>query len=256
MNKYSVKELAELAGVTSRTLRHYDKIGLLVPKRQGTGEYRTYRTKDVDRLQEILLYRELGMELSEIKAIIDSPDKNRKDRLIVHLDRLVERKNTLDILIKNVKDTIKLEKGEIKMSDQKKFEGMKKQMIDENEEKYGDEIREKYGDKTIDESNRKMMNLSKDDFDEMNRISVEIISRLETAVSDGISPSSEEAIGIAELHKKWLGYTWPEYKPEAHIGLTEMYTGDERFKKHYDSNVEGCAQFLKDAVYNMIQNNN
>lgn len=252
MITYSVKELSRLAGVTPRTLRHYDKIGLLSPKRQGTGEYRSYSTKDVDRLQEILLFRELGMELSEIKEMLNDPKINREARLSTHLNQLHKKKADLNILISNVEDTIRAEKGELKMNDDKKFEGLKKQMIEENEEKYGEEIRAKYGDQNVDESNRKMMNLSKEEYDEMNDLSAEINSKLESAVKNSLSPNSDEALKIAELHKKWLGYSWSQYNPEAHKGLVEMYIADERFKKYYDGNIEGCAKFLRDAVMSMI----
>lgn len=252
MKNYTVKELAQIAGVTPRTLRHYDKINLLVPKREGSGEYRVYGNKEVDRLQEILLYRELGFELSEIGDMIDGPVKSREERLRIHLNRLLTKRANIDSLIKNVEDTIKSEKGEIEMSDNKKFQGMKQEMIDENERKYGKEIREKYGEETVGESNRKMMKLSKEDFEDMKKLAAQINQRLEDAVKNDISTDSEEAMEIAKLHKKWLTYSWPDYSGEAHKGVTEMYVADERFKKYYDANVDGCAEFLRDAVRNYV----
>lgn len=253
MKTYSVKELAKLSGVTSRTLRHYDQIGLLVPKREGSGEYRIYTSDDVDKLQEILLYRELGVELSQIKEMINGSVESRQSRLATHLNDLMARKELLDILIENVRNTIKAEKGEIKMTDDKKFEGLKKKMVEDNEKKYGEEIREKYGENTIDESNRKMMKLTKEEFEELKLMAAEINKKLEAAVTNGLSPDSEEGLDIARLHRKWLDFSWPSYSPEAHNGLVEMYIGDERFKKYYDENVDGCAQFLKDAVHNMVK---
>lgn len=252
MKTYSVKELADISGVTPRTLRHYDKIGLLVPGRHGSGDYRAYGTDEVDRLQEILIYRELGMELSGIKEFLDSPSESRESRLRIHMEKLLEKRAKMDILINNVKQTIKAEKGEIEMNDDKKFEGIKKEMIDKNESEFGDEIREKWGDDTIDESNRKMMKMSKDDFDDLKKMAAEINTRLENAVAEGLPADSEEAMEIAQLHRKWLDYTWASYDADAHLGLVEMYIADERFKKYYDGNVDGCTQFLKDAVINMI----
>ncbi len=252
MKTYSVKELAGLSGVTPRTLRHYDRIGLLVPKRHGSGDYRIYNSGEVDRLQEILIYRELGMELSEIKDLICSPKKNREERLHFHLDRLIAKRADIDTLIKNVEKTIEAEKGEIEMNDNKKFEGLKKEMINKNEEQYGEEIREKWGDETIDESNRKMMNLSKVEFEDLKKMAAEINERLEKAVTGGLAADGEEGLAIARLHKKWLGYTWASYDPDAHLGLVDMYVADGRFKKYYDSNVEGCAEFLREAVINMV----
>lgn len=254
--EYSVNELAKLAGVTPRTLRHYDKIGLLVPDRQGTGDYRKYKKKEVDRLQDILLYRELGMELSQIKEILNDKDMNREESLVRHLDKLTERKLNLDILIENVKNTIRAEKGEITMTDDKKFEGLKKKIIEDNEKTFGEEVRQNWGDEVADESNRKMMNLTKEQFKEFKEMGIEIKERLEQAVNKGIDPKGDEGLEIGRLHRKWLGFTWPEYSYEAHTGLVEMYVSDERFTSYYDDNVKGCAKFLKDAVNNMVKVDN
>ena len=251
MKIYSVKELSELSGVTSRTLRYYDDIGLLVPKRKGSGAYRTYDAEDVSRLQEILLLRELGIELSEIKNIIDNSDEIRSDRLLKHLSSLEAQKNKLDILIKNVKKTIKAEKGEVKMKNEKKFEGLKRDIIEKNESEYGNEIRKKYGNMAVDESNEKILNLTKNEYDKMQELGKEINRKLEEAVTNGIKSWDKESLEIAELHKKWLMYTWTKYDSKAHAGLAEMYVLDSRFKEFYDSNIDGCAEFLCQAIKNM-----
>jgi DNA-binding transcriptional MerR regulator len=253
MTNYSVNELANLSGVTPRTLRYYDKVGLLVPMRKGTGDYRVYTEEDVDKLQEIMLYKNMGMSLSEIHNLIGSGSKNRAGRLSVHLNKLFKQKADLDILIKNVQDTISSEKGGKKMSDTKKFQGLKKEIIEDNEEKYGKEIRKAYGDDAIDGANMKMMGLSQEEFDEMGRIGNEIISRLESAVTSKLSTDSDEALEIAEIHKKWLSYTWSKYSSEAHAGLAHVYVSDGRFKAYYDKNVNGCAEFLSEAILNMTK---
>lgn len=134
------------------------------------------------------------------------------------------------------------------MSIKEEFEGFKKELVEKNEEKYGKEIREKYGDETVDASNAKMMNLTVEDYRRMQEVGAEINTILEEAVRAGEYP--EDAIGekVALLHKEWLGFTWNFYSPQAHHGLVQMYTADERFKAYYDKNLEGCAEFLKAAV--------
>ncbi len=136
----------------------------------------------------------------------------------------------------------------ITMTDKEKFEGLKKRLIEENEEKYGREIREKYSEETVGQSNARFMNLTREEYDVMQTLAGQIRALLETAVKNGDSPLGESGRRAAALHRRWLEYTWPSYSRQAHIGLVGMYLEDERFKAYYDSRVDGCAQFLKDAV--------
>lgn len=249
--EYSIKELADIAKISTRTLRYYDQIRLLTPKRVANSNYRVYTSDEVDILQQILFYKQLGYDLKQIKSIINSPDFNLMSSLKSHLNNMEVKRKTLDELIENVKRTIKKEEGEIIMTDSEKFEGFKKDLIDKNEEKYGEEIREKYSNDVIDYSNKKLMNLSKEEYNEMNSISNQILEMLEQAVLSSANPKSEIGTKIAKLHKQWLSYTWPTYNLNAHIGLANMYVQDERFRKYYDSRVPGCAQFLKESIENL-----
>lgn len=246
--EYTVDKLARLAGVSTRTLRYYDQIGLLVPARVSSNGYRIYGEKEVDTLQQILFFRALGLELSTIADIMKDASFNRLETLRSHLLALETKKQQLNLLIANVQKTIQKEEGNITMHDTEKFEGLKKQLVDENEQKYGREVREKYGDKTVDESNAKMLNMSKEKYDAMQADAQAILDMLAEAVTQGISPESDAGREIAALHKKWLGYTWPQYTKEAHLGLVQMYIDDERFAAYYDKAQPGAALFLRDAV--------
>jgi DNA-binding transcriptional MerR regulator len=244
---YTVQQLAVLAGVSPRTLRYYDQIGLLPSSRTASG-YRIYGQAEVDRLQEILLYRELGISLKEIKRIISAPAYDALVALQDHRAQLVKRQAQLAALLENVDKTLQARKGMILMSDREKFAGFKKQLVDENEKKYGAEIRAEYGEQVVEESNRKMFGLSQAEFQRMDQIDQEIKGGLEEAVRAGEDPGGERGQKIALLHKEWLGFTWPEYSPQAHAGLVQMYVDDERFRAYYDQNVPGCAEFLRQAV--------
>ena len=246
--EYSIQKLAAISGVTTRTLRYYDQIGLLKPLRVSSAGYRIYGPVQVDLLQQILFYRELGFPLEEIRQIVSEPGYDRRKAMETHRQALLARRQQLDILIDNLTKTIEREEGKREMSDKEKFAGFKKQMVEENEAKYGAEIRCKYGDKTIDESNAKMMGMSREQYDRMQQMAAEIHDSLEQAVQTGQDPAGEEGRRLAALHKKWLGFTWNFYSKEAHGGLVEMYVLDERFKAYYDDRVEGCAQWLRDAV--------
>ena len=246
--KYSIKELAELTGLTTRTLRYYDEINLLKPATVGENGYRYYGSKELELLQQIMFYRERGFELKEIRDIINNPEYDVKEALEQHLQALEQEKINIDSLIRNIKLTILTMEGTCSMSDKERFEVFKNQLVKENEAKYGTEIREKYGDDTIDESNKKFLDMNEEKYNRFKSLEEEIKAKLEVAVNEGLEPTSEEGKELTVLHKEWLLMTWKTYSSEAHKGLSKMYVFDERFKSYYDENVEGCADFLQKAI--------
>ena len=245
--EYTVHELAELAGITARTIRYYDEIGLLKPARINSSGYRIYRGAEVDRLQQIMFYRELGVSLNDIKNIMNSPLFNRVEALKEHRARLIDEKKRLEVLIANVEKTIAMLEGRIIMTDREKFEGFKQKMIDDNEKKYGEEIRTKYGDEQVDESYKKFKNMTKEQYDEVEKLSLELNETLKKAFATG-NPAGELAQKAADLHRQWLSYFWGSYSKEAHAGLAQMYVEDERFTAYYDKEQPGTAKFLRDAI--------
>ncbi|NMB02087.1 MAG: MerR family transcriptional regulator [Firmicutes bacterium] len=245
--EYTVKQLGDLAGVSGRTLRYYDQIDLLKPAMTNEAGYRIYGQKEVNRLQQILFYRELGVDLRTIKDLLESPSFEERQALLNHREQLLERRQQLDLLIRNVEQTIAALEGGRPMTDQERFVGFKEKLIKENEEKYGKEIREKYGDEVVDSSNAKLMGLSEEQYAEQEKLATEIIESLTAAVGKE-EPQGAEGQRIAELHRKWLSFYWPSYSKEAHAGLAEMYVADERFTAYYDKHKEGSAQFLRDAI--------
>jgi len=152
--EYTIQKLAELAGVTTRTLRWYHRIGLLTPSRIGENGYRYYGGAEVDRLQQILFYRALGVELARIGAILDDPSFDRLDALRGHLAALEKEEGRIQELIHTVKRTILSEERNEFMSDEAKFEAFKRRAVEENEARYGAEIREKYGDEEAERASR------------------------------------------------------------------------------------------------------
>ncbi|MEE6450578.1 MerR family transcriptional regulator [Gottfriedia acidiceleris] len=253
--EYTVQKLGLLAGISTRTLRYYDEIGILKPARINSSGYRIYGQAEVDRLQQILFYRELGMNLENIKEIITSPDFNSAKALTEHRKKLLDKRKQLDLLISNVEKSIAQTEGKIKMSNKEKFEGFKKDMIEENEKKYGKEVREKYGDEVVNKANQKVMNMTEDDHKEVTRLAEELTKTLAEAFKTG-DPSSEIAQKAADLHKQWLTFYWSKYSKEAHAGLAQMYVDDERFRAHYDKEQPGTAEFLRDAIHIYTQHTN
>jgi len=246
--EYTVQKLGQLAGVSTRTLRYYDEIGILKPARINSSGYRIYGEAEVDRLQQILFYRELGVSLERIKDIVTDPAFDGAAALKDHRQQLLDKRKQLDLLIENVEKTIALSEGRMTMTDKEKFEGFKQNMIDENEKKYGKEIREKYGDDTVNKSNEKLKNMTQEQHDEATRLANEVTATLAEALKTG-DPAGELAQKAAELHKQWLSYYWPQYSKEAHAGLAQMYVDDERFTEYYDAQQPGTAEFLRDAIH-------
>ena len=246
---YTIQKLARLAGVTTRTLRYYDEIGLLEPTRISMSGYRIYQEEEVNKLQEILFYREMDLPLATIRELMTAPNHNRAGTLKAHLKELKAQQEQLQLVIANVEKTIEREEGKRTMTDHEKFEGLKKRLLEENEEKYGEEIRKSYGEECVEGSNRKMMNLTEEGYNEMNLLAEQILSSLEEAVRNNADPKSEAGLHIALLHRKWLSFPWTSYTLEAHRGVVDMYLADSRFTKYYDRNLPGCAKFLRDAVY-------
>lgn len=246
--EYTIQKLSQLAKVSTRTLRYYDEIGIVKPARLNSSGYRIYGQAEVDRLQQILFYRELGVSLERIKEIVTAPSFNGTLALKEHHEKLLDKRTQLDLLIANVEKTIALIEGRSTMSDQEKFEGFKQKMIDNNEQTYGKEIREKYGDETVTKSNKKLKNMTQEQHEAVTRLANEVHTALAEAYKTG-DPASEIAQKTADLHRQWLTYYWTEYSPEAHASLAQMYVDDERFKAYYDAAQPGSAEFLRDAIY-------
>jgi DNA-binding transcriptional MerR regulator len=246
--EYTIQKLASLAGVSTRTLRYYDEIGILKPARINSSGYRIYGQEEVNTLQQILFYRELGVGLDSIKEIVTAPSFDGAKALREHREKLLEKKERLDLLIANVDKTIALTEGRITMSNKEKFEGFKKKMVEENEKKYGKEIREKYGKESVEASNAKVMNMTEEQYQEVTSLGEQLHNTLAEAFKTG-DPAGELAQKAAHLHKQWLTYYWKEYSKEAHAGLAQMYVDDERFTSYYDKEKPGTAVFLRDAIH-------
>lgn len=246
--EYTVGQLAGLSGVSRRTLRYYDEIGLLSPRRQRDNNYRTYGPAEVDRLQEILFFRELGLPLEQIARMLSDPEFDRQQALTQYLAQLHSRRDRLTALIASVQKTIDCQKGGIPMSDPEKFEVFRDRLIQENEARYGEESRASYGEEAVEASREKFRGLTETQYREMEALGKEILAKLEEAVRAGESPEGPAGQEIAALHKRWLSFTWPSYSKEAHAGLGQLYLDDGRFTAYYDREEPGCARFLRDAI--------
>jgi len=238
--RYSIDQLAALSGVTTRTLRHYDQIGLLSPTARGTGNVRFYERAELERLQTILFYRELGLTLETIGTLLNENETRRKDQIKTHLERLKTKRDDLDRMIETVART--LEEGS-HMKDKDLFHGFKKKMVEDNEAKYGKETRAKYGTAAVDESNRRLMNLSESEMKSQTELAQAILDALKLQTG-GVDAASEAGRRLGEMHRRWLSYFWPDVEQDAHLGLARMYVEDERFRAYYDAAAPKASEYL------------
>ncbi|EGD48695.1 transcriptional regulator, MerR family [Ruminiclostridium papyrosolvens DSM 2782] len=245
--EYTIKKLAQIAGVSTRTLRYYDEIGILKPARINSSGYRIYGQKETDRLQNILFYRELGVELDKIGEFVNDPAYDCISALQNHRGKLLEKKNQLEQLIKTIDKTIAANEGRTEMTDKEKFEGFKQNILNENDRKYGEEIREKYGEEFVNKSYDKFKGMSEEQYKEFEELTALVRETLNLAFETG-DPAGELAQKAADLHRQWLSFSWPRYSGEAHAGLAQMYVDDERFRAYYDREQPGMAEFLRDAI--------
>lgn len=243
-----IHELAKLSGVSTRTLRYYDEIGLLVPlKKEDTG-YRVYNQQQIDRLQQILFYRELDMPLAQIKEILDSKKFEQLESLRHHHEALQQRQQHVNRLLETITLTIQSIEEGIIMTNEQKFEAFKQQVIDDNEKKYGKEAREKHGEESVLASYGMVKNMTEEQYEAAQQLEKMLLERLGEAMEEG-NPTSELALEVAELHKRWLSFYWPKYTKEAHAGLAQIYLADERFIAYYDSRVApNATKFLTACI--------
>jgi DNA-binding transcriptional MerR regulator len=237
---YTVKAVAELAGISIRTLHHYDEIGLLKPAQVTAAGYRLYTEHDLERLQQVLFFRELGLSLHEIKAILDSPGFDRKQALKEHRQLLQERQERLERLIQSIDQTLdSMERG-IPMSEKDLFNGF-------DQSQYEEEARQRWGHSNeYQESVKRTKKYTKDDW--------AAIQAEAGAIQDGIatlmdrSPSDPE---VQEFIRRWHQHINDRYYTcslQIFRGLGEMYVADERFTAHYEKIKPGMAQFMQAAM--------
>ena len=245
-----INELVKLSGVSARTLRYYDEIGLMKPSKIEQNGYRRYSEKDINRLQQILFYRELDFKLEEIKTLMEHPNFKIKEALKNQYALLEKKRNYLNSMLVTIDQTIKMMEGELKMTNEQKFEVFKNKLIEENEQKFGEEIKAKYGEEQVEASQEKLKNMNEEQYESMQQLEVQLFNRLKEAMELN-EATSEVAMEAAELHKRWLSFSWANYTAAAHLGLAHMYINDERFTAYYDERVgKGTTQFLHDVIVN------
>ncbi|MFD0785011.1 MerR family transcriptional regulator [Micromonospora azadirachtae] len=243
---YTVGQVAKLAGVTVRTLHHYDEIGLLSPSGRSSTGYRRYDDADLERLQLVRHYRELGFPLEQIAGILDDPAADPAAHLRRQHELLTVRIKRLQEMVSAIEFALEARKLNIRLSPQERFEVFG----DFDPEAHAEEAEQRWGgSEAYAESNRRVSRYGKDDWLQIRRENEDWARRIVAVLSSGAPADGPEAMALAEEHRQIIGRWFYECSYEIHTGLADMYLADERFTAHYENIAPGLTAYLAEAIH-------
>ena len=241
---YTINQLAQIAGISVRTLHHYDAKGLLISKRNSRNQYRVYDESDLLKLQQILFFRELDFSLEDIKHILDNPQFNIEQALQDHKKMIVLKRKRLDSLITTIDKTINKIKHNKYMKDDELYDSFTK----EDMNKLAEEAKQRWGHTAAyKESEIKMRSMTKEQMDIIKKEGDEILRKGAALIDKGFDIHDHEVQDLIAEHYKHLSNFYTP-NPEMYKGLAEMYIGDTRFKSHFEAYHPQLPQFMHDAM--------
>lgn len=244
MKGMTVGEVARTAGVTVRTLHHWDAVGLLVPSGRTSSGYRVYTADDVARLVRVLGHRELGLGLDEVRRLLDDPDVD----VVTSLDRqhalLVDRIAHLQAVAALVRTTREARRMGMQLDPQE----VREVFGQEDPTRHAQEAEERWGDTdAYRQSHQRTSSWGKDDWLRVTARGDAVEERFAALLAQGVPATSPEAVQAAQEHRAWVGCFY-DCSVETHLGLAETYLADDRFRAHYDRRAPGLAQYVHDAI--------
>jgi MerR family transcriptional regulator, thiopeptide resistance regulator len=243
---YAVSQVAKLAGVTVRTLHHYDEIGLLSPGERTSAGYRRYNETDLERLQQILYYRELGFALDEIATILDDPDADASAHFRRQHGLLQGRIRKLQEMITAIEFAMEAGKVGISLTPEERFEVFG----DFDPDRYAEEAEQRWGGtEAYAESVRRTNRYTKADWQRFQAESAQWGRRLAAAMDAGRPTDDPAVMDLAEEHRQQISRWFYDCTYEIHTGLADMYVGDPRFEAYYENLKPGMARYLHDAIH-------
>ncbi len=241
----TVGEVARLAGVTVRTMHHYHEIGLVVPEGRTVSGYRRYGRAEVERLQEVLLFRELGFALDEIKEIVTQPGYRREAALLRQRELLEAQHDRLLTMIEAVDKAVIAERTGIRMSSEEMLEVFG----DFDPAEYEVEARERWGDSAAyQQSTQRTARYTKQDWEAIKAENDALYGRFLDLMAAQEPASSAAAMDVAEEHRAHISKWYYDCSKEIHAGLGEMYIADARFTANIDKAGSGLAAYMSAAI--------
>ncbi|MGY1633393.1 MerR family transcriptional regulator [Geodermatophilus sp. SYSU D01186] len=241
----NVGEVAALAGVTVRTLHHYDRIGLLSPSGRTSAGYRRYSPADLDRLHRVLVYRELGFPLEEVATLLDDPSADPAEHLRRQHRLLRDRLERTRAMVAAVEKEMEARAMGISLTPEERFE-----VFGEHDPaQYEAEAEERWGDTAAwAESQRRTRGYAKEDWLRVKGEMADIGDRWVAVLRSGAAPDSEQAMDVAEDDRQHISRNFYECSPEMHAALGRMYVEDPRFTATYEAMAPGLARYVSTAV--------
>ncbi|MFK3980919.1 MerR family transcriptional regulator [Micromonospora sp. NPDC050397] len=250
--EYSVGAVAQFAGVTVRTLHHYDEIGLLSPSGRTPAGYRRYDDADLERLQQILFYRELGFPLEEIAVIVDDPSASPNEHLRRQHELLTGRIDRLREMVTAIEFAMEARRVGIQLTPEERFEVFG----DFDPDEHAAEAEQRWGGtEAYRESARRAGQYSKEDWLRNKAENADWGERFVALMDSGAPADGPQAMALAEEHRQLITRWFYECPYEAHTGLADMYLADPRFTAYYENIKPGMAAYLNQAIHaNAITN--
>lgn len=243
--RYTVSQLARLAHVTVRALHHYDTLGLLVPSERGKNSYRLYGEADLERLQQILLFRQFGFSLEATAGLLNASVEHRQRALEEQRRVLKERQARTGAVIKAVDRALTALKEGIPMDKKAMFDGVQ----DFDHSKYEEEAKDRWGDSAgFKESQRRTKSYSKEDWARIKAEGEGVWERMGQLMDEGGEADSDAAMALAEEHRAHIDRWFYPCSYDMHGGLAEMYTADPRFTEYFESRHVGLTEFVQRAI--------
>jgi DNA-binding transcriptional MerR regulator len=241
-----VGELARWAGVTVRTLHHWDAVGLLVPSGRTSSGYRVYCSRDLERLVQVLAYRELGLPLGDVRRLLDEPDTDVEDLLRAQHELLLDRIGRLQ----DVAALVQTARGARRMGIELTPQEVREVFGDDDPTRHAQEAQERWGETpAYAQSAQRTSHYGKQDWERIVERQGDLEERFARALRDGLPADGEQARRLAEEHRAFLSAHFYEVDAARHRDLADLYVTDGRFTAHYDDRQPGLAQYVHDAVH-------
>lgn len=239
----TVGEVAALAGVSVRTLHHYDELGLVEPSARSDAGYRLYDHADLERLQEVLTLRALGLPLAEVGAVLDDPTHDRMQVLREQAKRLRDERDRLGELLDAVEKAIAAHDRGEPQQESTMFDG-------HDHEQYAQEAEERWGD--TDEwaqTQRRTRDYGQAEWDAIRAETEANEAAFAALLREGVAADDERTAPLVAAHRQHINRWFYDCGPGMQRNLATMYVGDARFTAHYDDREPGLAQFVHDAIH-------
>ncbi len=242
---YTVSEVARLARVSVRTLHHYDAIGLLEPSSRSDAGYRQYSDADLERLQEILFFRELGFPLESIARMIDDPASDRRETLVVQREMLAEKAARLSAMVRTLDRTIAAMDEGTRMGTEEMFEVFG----DFDPTEHEAEVQERWGDTdAYRESARRAARYTKEDWQRFKEESEATTLRIAALMDEGVPADDTRVMDAVDEARLLIDRWFYPCSRQMHAELGTMYVADPRFAATYEKIRTGLAQYMREAT--------